>query len=100
MPRVIVEQHFETPVDEEEYTRLSKRLDNCLELRNAAWVRSAMSTDRKHMICEFEAPDAESVRQSYRSVGAAFTRVWSATVYAVEDYPEPMAKLTALRAKV
>jgi hypothetical protein len=47
-------------------------------------VRIAMahlSTDRRRMVCEFEAPDAEAVRTSYRSAGVGFERVWPADVY-------------------
>jgi hypothetical protein len=50
------------------------------------------------VICEFEAADAEAVRESYRSAGVYFSREWAATVYAVEDYPEAMARLVAHRA--
>jgi hypothetical protein len=62
------------------------------------WVRSALSAERRHVICEFEAADAEAVRESYRSAGVYFSREWAATVYAVEDYPEAMARLVAHRA--
>ena len=99
MARLIVEQHFDTPLAEDEYDRMAKRVDPCLEMHGAVWIRSALSADRRHYVCEFEAPDAEAVRESYLSAGVAFTRVWAATVYAVEDYPEAMAKLQAHRAR-
>jgi hypothetical protein len=38
------------------------------------------------MICEFEAADAEQVRESYRSAGVSFDGVWSADMYA-RDIP-------------
>jgi uncharacterized protein DUF4242 len=100
MARLILEQHFDTPLPEGEYDRLAKRVDPCLEAHGAVWVRSAMSADGKHVICEFEAADAEAVRASYRSAGVAFARVWVATVYAVEDYPDAKAKLDAYRARI
>jgi hypothetical protein len=34
--------------------------------------------DRRRRICVFEAPDADSVRVSYRSAGVSFERVWAA----------------------
>jgi hypothetical protein len=49
------------------------------------------------MVCEFEAPDAESVREALRAAGQPFDRVWPATVHAVEDYPEHRARLDRLR---
>jgi hypothetical protein len=97
MARVVMEQTFEEPLSDEEQARFAKRLDECLEMRNGAWARSYLATDRRRMICEFEAPDAESVRQALRSSGLSFDRVWAADVYAVEDYPEHLAKLNALR---
>ncbi len=98
MARLIVEWHLETPLTEEEYDRIARRLDPCLEAHGAIWVRSAISVDGRHVICEFEAADAESVRHSYRSAGVEFTQVWPATVYAVEDYPDALAKLERARA--
>lgn len=99
MARMIVEQVFEESLTDEEYGRLAKRVDPCLEAHGAVWVRSALSQDRKRVVCEFEAHDAESVRESYRSAEVPFVRVWAATVWAVEDYPEAMARLEAYRAK-
>ena len=81
MPQLIVEQTFEQPLTDEEHGRMGARLDPCLEAHGARWVRSYVSTDRRRMVCAFEAPDAEAVRTSYRSAGVAFARVWVADVY-------------------
>jgi hypothetical protein len=51
------------------------------------------------MICEFEAPDADSVRDALRSARQTFERVWPAQVFSVESYPEHLAKVRELRAK-
>ena len=99
MARLIVEQHFDDPLGDEEYDRLAKRLDPCLEAHGGVWVRSSLSLDRRHVVCEFEGHDAEAIRSSYRSANVPFTRVWAATVWAVEDYPDALAKLQAHRAK-
>jgi uncharacterized protein DUF4242 len=96
MARVIVEQVFEEPLTDERYAAYAQRLDPCMEVRNGAWRRSSVSVDKLRSVCEFEAPDAESVRQAYRASGVPFERVWTAEVYAVEDYPEQMKKLRAL----
>ena len=100
MARVILEQSFEQPVNDEDYARFAARLDPCLEVRNGAWVRSYFSKDRRRCICEFEAPDAESVREALRSADVPFDRVWSADLYAVEDYPAAREKLDQLREKL
>ena len=99
MARVIVEYVFENPVTQEQLSATAKRFDPCLEIRNGAWRRSSLSLDRRRMVCEFEAPDADSVREALRSSGTAFVACWTADVYAVEDFPENKAKLDALLAR-
>jgi hypothetical protein len=99
MASIIVEYGFDQPKSDEELSRMAKQLDPCLEIRNGTWVRSSLSSDRKRMICEFEAPDAESVREALRSARHAFERVWPAHVFAVEGYPELLAKLREIRSK-
>jgi uncharacterized protein DUF4242 len=96
MARIVAEQLFQEPLTDERYAEFSKKLDPCLQVRNGMWRRSALSTDRHRLLCEFEAPDAEAVRDAFRNSGIAYERIWAANVYAVEDYPELMAKLQAL----
>jgi hypothetical protein len=98
MARVVLEQSFADPISEEAYAQLAKRLDPCLEIRNAAWRRSYVSGDRRRITCEFEAPDAEAVRQACRSANISFDRAWAAEVFAVEAYPEALAKLSEVLA--
>jgi hypothetical protein len=82
MAHLIVEQTFETALTDQAHAQIGQRLDTCLEAHGARWVRSYLSTDRRRMVCEFEAADAESVRESYRSAGVRFDRAWPAEVYA------------------
>src|ERR1700694_4107269 len=86
MANMVLEQTFESPVTPEELNEMAKRVDRCLEMHGARWMRSYLSTDRKRMICEFEAADADKVRESYRSAGVNFERVWTADVYS-RDVP-------------
>ncbi|HSP15185.1 MAG TPA: DUF4242 domain-containing protein [Thermoanaerobaculia bacterium] len=86
MPSMVVEQTFETPLTPEDLNAMAKRVDPCLESHGAKWVRSYISADRKRVICEFEAADAEKVRESYRSAGVQFERVWTAQVFS-RDHP-------------
>lgn len=99
MARVMIEYVFTEPFTDERYAANAKRLDPCLEVRNGAWRRSTLSKDKLRMVCEFEAPDAESVREACRAAGVTFERVWTADVYAVEDYPDMMKKLTSVLEK-
>jgi hypothetical protein len=78
---VLVENVFDPPLTDEEHSRMGKLIDGCAERRNARWMRSYLSADRKRMICEFEAPDAQSVRDTYRSAGVVFEKVWGVELY-------------------
>jgi hypothetical protein len=86
MAILVLEQSFETPVTSEELNESAKRFDHCLEQHGARWMRSYISKDRTRIICEFEAADAESVRNSARSAGVPFDKCWTADVY-VRDSP-------------
>jgi hypothetical protein len=97
MASIIVEYTFARPISDEELGKSAKKLDSCLEIRNGAWVRSSLSEDRKRMICEFDAPDAESVREALRVSGQDFERVWPAQVFAVEQYPEQLKQLQKVK---
>src|SRR5262245_3333180 len=99
MARVVMEQTFETPMTDEQLAEVAKRLDACLDIRDGTWARSYLSNDRRRMFCEFEAPDADSVREALRSASVPFDRVWPARVFDAGDYPEMAAKLEKLRAK-
>ena len=81
MPYVILEKEFDPPLSEEVHDAEAERLDPCLQTHGVRWIRSYLSTDRRKMICEFEAADAESLRGALRSAGVPFSRVWAAEEY-------------------
>ena len=78
---VVIEQVFEVPLTDEEHARIGERLDRCAAMRNARWMRSYLAADRTRMVCEFEAPDVESVRDAYRNADVSFVRAWRAELY-------------------
>jgi hypothetical protein len=96
MARIMVEHSFSEPFTDERYASSAQKLEPCLQMRNGMWRRSSLSRDKLRMVCEFEAPDAESVREALRMAGFGFDRVWTADVYAIEDHPELMEKLRAI----
>ncbi len=55
------------------------------ELRGARWMRSYITPDGRRAICEFQAPDPESVREAFRSAGQPFDRAWAAKVWWREE---------------
>lgn len=85
MAYVVVERTFEPPLTEEEHMARSARLFPCLEPGRIRWICSYVSTDRRHGVCEFEAPDAESVRIAHRTAGVPFVRVWTGTRFGPDD---------------
>ena len=80
MPRIVVERSFETPQSDEDMRVVADRERPCLEAYNVNWKRSLISSDRKRMVCEYEAADAETMRRIQREAGAQFDRVWAGDV--------------------
>ena len=77
MALVIVETIADSPLTPEEPTKTDLRVLGCLTERHATWRYSLLSSDRLRMVCTFDAPDAESVRESYRKGGGVFNRMWA-----------------------
>jgi Protein of unknown function (DUF4242) len=89
MVLAIVETLSDSPLTPEEPTDVDYRVFDCLTERNATWRYSLLSVDRHRMICTFDAPDAESVRQSYRKAGGFFNRIWAGEIIQPEgDRPQ------------
>ena len=78
MPRIIVERSFEPPFTQADPDEVSQRIGGCLELYGVRWIRSHFSGDRRRMVCEYEAADAQSVRDVQNAAQASFDRVWAA----------------------
>jgi hypothetical protein len=81
MPYMLVEYDHDPPLTDEKHDAASARLDPCLQVRGIRWIRSWLSADRRRGICEFEAADAESLREAYRSASVKFSRVWGAELF-------------------
>ncbi|MEO0373912.1 DUF4242 domain-containing protein [Acaryochloris thomasi] len=77
MVRVLVEKHFDPPITPEKWDRDVAIGIPCHTAHNVHWVRSMMGCDRTQVICEFEAPDAETVQRSFRKAGLPFVRIWT-----------------------
>lgn len=81
MEHVIVERSFETPVTPEQVDESLARNAGCLVAHRVRHLRTSVSADGKRMICEFHAPDAESVRLANDRLGLSYERVWTARVF-------------------
>jgi Protein of unknown function (DUF4242) len=74
---IVVERTFDTPVSDPEMDEVAERERPCREIRGVTWKRSVLSNDRRRMICEYGAPDAETVRKVQREAVAPFDRIWA-----------------------
>lgn len=82
MAHVVVEYLYDPPLTPEAFEQNGAKLGPCLEAYGVRWVATYLSNDKRRRVCIFEAADAESVRQSFRSAGVAFERVWPAERFA------------------
>jgi hypothetical protein len=76
LPRIVVERSFDTPQSDADMKLVADRERPCLAAYQATWKRSLVSADRKRMVCEYEAADAETMRRIEREAGAEFDRIW------------------------
>lgn len=89
MSLVIVETLADQPLTPENPTETDYKILDCLGARLGTWQYSLLSSDRLRMLCVFEAPDAEAVRESYHRAGGAFDRIWSAQRLTPAQPPQP-----------
>ena len=76
--RIVVERSFDAPHTEADMMQVAGRMRPCLEAYQVAWKRTVVSADRRRLVCEYEAPDAETVRRIQHEAGAQFDRIWVA----------------------
>jgi hypothetical protein len=76
LQRIVVERSFDRAQSDAEMKLVADRERPCLAAYQATWKRSLLSSDRKHMVCEYEAADAETMRRIQREAGAQFDRIW------------------------
>jgi hypothetical protein len=81
MKLVIVERTMPAPVTLEQLAGAAASGSPCFEAHRVRLLRSLLSLDGLRVVCEYEAPDAEAVRQANRKAGLAFDRVWTADIY-------------------
>ncbi len=66
MPYLIVEYTFDPPLTDDVFRGAYDALKPCLEMRNIRRLRSWVSEDRRRGLCEYQAADAQTVRDAYR----------------------------------
>jgi hypothetical protein len=74
--RIVVERSFDAPHTEADMQLVKSRMAPCLAAYQVNWKRTVVSADRKRIVCEYEAADAETVRRIQHEAGAQFDRIW------------------------
>jgi len=77
MALVIVERQFEALRTFEDIAAQEAAASWCLSTHNVRYLRSYFSRDRRHMICFYDAPDAEAVRATQRTAQLPVSFVYS-----------------------
>jgi hypothetical protein len=81
MATVLVERNFDEIGSFDDLQAQEDSFAWCAQQHRVTFIRSYFSKDRKRMICEYEAPDAEAVRNVQRTASLPFERVWTATMF-------------------
>ena len=81
MEHVIVERKGTEPINLEQLRASACSAAACFRMHRVRHLRSVISADGCRVICEFEAPDAESVRRAQNEAGLPYEAVWTAQVF-------------------
>lgn len=95
---VIVEKTLDTPASGASVEEQVERTAWCRNLYGVRLVQSHLSVDGLRMICLYEAPDAEAVRNVYGKAELAFDRVYTATIHEPDTSERSMACVMVERA--
>jgi len=79
MELVLVERRFDSPIRFEDIVALEMAGASCHQIRSVRFRKSFFSRDHRRMLCLFEAPDAESVRDAESQARVPFNSAWTCT---------------------
>ncbi len=86
METIVVERTLAEPLDLATLREDREGIDACLRAYQVSLLHSYVAPDGRRMICVYQAPDAESVRQALRRVGVLpWDQAWKARVLRPED---------------
>lgn len=99
MQRVVVERSFDEPANYEQLEAREKAAAWCGTTRRVRFLRSYFSSDKRHMVCLYEAPDAEAVRTFQHAAEMPVTHVYSVhnVVDALPERPRGYSMVVAQR---
>jgi hypothetical protein len=74
---VAVERCWAEPVALDDIQSIEDAGAGCLATHQVRFARTFFSSDRRRMICLYQAPDAEAVRNAQRQAGMPLESVWA-----------------------
>jgi len=74
---VAVERRWEEPVVLDDIQAIEDAGAGCLATHQVRFARTFFSSDRRRMICLYQAPDAEAVRNAQRQAGMPVESIWA-----------------------
>jgi hypothetical protein len=80
MATVMVTRCFDEPAALDDIQAIEDAGIACLKMRDVTFVKTLFSTDRKRMMCLYQAPDAEAVRDAQREAGMPVDQIWACQV--------------------
>lgn len=81
MIQVILERSFAVPLSPEDFQHMTEVGARCMPLYRVNWHESLLAGRGDRLVCRFEAPDTEAVRQAFRESEARSRQAWAATVH-------------------
>ena len=81
MEEIVLVREFSPALGKSGFYDMAREAMGCMDIYRAQWSESLMSEDGSRLICRFQAPDTESLRQMSRGDGAAYKAVWPATIH-------------------
>ena len=89
MTQLFLEREFDVPLSSKTVLEMAKSGSWCFEQYGVKWHESLLAKDGMRMVCRFEGPDAESIRQALGRLDADMRVLWNGTVHHAADSEQP-----------
>ncbi|MDH5676791.1 MAG: DUF4242 domain-containing protein [Myxococcales bacterium] len=89
MGLIVVERSFEEPRAFEDMDAAEAAVSWCFEQHRVKALRSFLSRNRRHMVCVYDAPDAEAVRKTQLEAGLPHDAIWASELLEPPEREQP-----------
>jgi hypothetical protein len=77
VPNVLVARSFDEPVALEKIQAIARSGETSLAAHRVRYTHTIFASDRKRVLCFYQAPDAEAVRLAQREAAMSVTAIWA-----------------------